>query len=255
MPARYLAHLKACLNGNYAPDIEPEYVDHRYFYEDKNHTGHYSCGIIRDTLTKLLAERREILFSVNDSIREMSLSISNEYVAGYFLKKAILQTIMDQGIPCLELVGSMHGIIFEGHQPKFVLARSKALYVPKQFNHPVIDALILRLDKSKMTAELTPLQITTAKSHSDSEQLFLKDWSEWIRALRDYEITLTFLRIAADGKYSRTAVEAQYCGKHGVTEQLVYSSVEIPIKEVYALVWSAYQDAKNRDTLVGFSGY
>jgi hypothetical protein len=240
MPARYQAHVRACITGQYVPELDPEHVDHRYFYEDKDGIGHYTCGIVRNTVTRALAEEGAVLFSINDSIRAISRFISNTSVVGFFLEQAILQTIVTQGIPCLDLAGPVPQIIFEGGgQPEFDLRHSKALYVPMKFNFPAIDALILRVDDSKKTAELMPIQITIAKSRSDSEDLFLKDWSRWVRDLYlyDYDVTLTFVWITAAEGYSKTGIEAKYSGKRGTGEQLVspgYSSVEIPFKEVDA---------------------
>ncbi|PGH10554.1 hypothetical protein AJ80_07500 [Polytolypa hystricis UAMH7299] len=241
----------ACITGSAVlEDIHPEHVDHRFFYE-KDGLGYCACGIVRETVTKRLAQLGTDLFSIADSIREMTQLISNVPVVGYSLELAILQTIRSTGISWLDLVGSMPQIVFDAH-PKYVLEHTYALYVPKAFNSPAIDALILRLDHSKMKAELIPIKITIAKSHSTSEDLFFKDWSRWLEYLEDYDANLTFLWITASGEYLTKKFEARYRERREGPKMLVrpaYSSVNIPLKEVNAEVWRKYWNAKIKPPL------
>jgi hypothetical protein len=74
--------------------------------------------------------------------------------------------------------------------------------VPETFNYPAIDTLILHIDNTKVKAHLLPMQVTIAKTHSNSEDHFFRHWSDWIRMLQNYEVSCTFLWVAAKEAYS-----------------------------------------------------
>jgi hypothetical protein len=112
--------------------------------------------------------------------------ISNASVVGYFLEQAILQSVASSGIKCLDIIGKIPQITFNDYR-KYDLKNAYALYVPEAFNFPAIDALIVHIDKTdetKMKAHLFPMQVTIAKTHSNSEDHFFRHWSRWIQGLR-----------------------------------------------------------------------
>lgn len=86
----------------------------------------------------------------------MSVLISNPSVVGYFLENAIIRSIVATSIPCMDIIGPIPQFVFEGF-PTYDLAHDRALYVPKAFNLPAIDAVILRLSPADKKAELIPI--------------------------------------------------------------------------------------------------
>jgi hypothetical protein len=80
--------------------------------------------------------------------------------------------------------------------PIFDTSKELALYVPCNFDYHAIDGIILRLYKETKKAILFPLQITIAKSHKNSEELFFNKWEEWKTGLKGFDIEIRFLWIS-----------------------------------------------------------
>lgn len=150
----------------------------------------------------------------------MSVLISNPSVVGYFLENAIIRSIVATSIPCMDIIGPIPQFVFEGF-PTYDLAHDRALYVPKAFNLPAIDAVILRLSPADKKAELIPIQVTIQKSYRNSEEQFFKDWAFWCRHLSRYEISVTFLWITSDGVFKGTSTEGKLCKTRDGSEKVV----------------------------------
>lgn len=249
---RYKSFVKACIAGEIVPDdITPEHVDHRFFHE-KNQVGYCICGAVRQAITKELAKLGTYLFSIEDSIEAMRLLINNPSVVGYFLENAILRSIVTTGIPCLGIFGPMPQFVFEGFL-SYDLTHERALYSPKSFNFPSIDAILLRLSPADKKAELMPMQITIQKSHRNSEGQFFKNWDFWIRYLHGYELSVTFLWITGDGTFKKTSTKGKLRKTRDGSERVVwpdYDSLYIPLEEVNRDVWGSYEKARDKLTLL-----
>ncbi|KAK2784170.1 hypothetical protein FQN53_008779 [Emmonsiellopsis sp. PD_33] len=242
----YTSYVKDCITGRAVDQtIAPEHVDHRFFTE-KNQLGFCACGAVRDAVIKKLAQLGEVLFSVQDSVDAMGWLINDPPAVGYFLKQAIVQSIMRDGIGYLDVTGPIQHYIFSGF-PAYKLDKEVALYWPKNFNFPPVDALLLRLNSAAKRAELFVIQITIQQDHRDSEERFFRDWASWRRCLYDYDITVTFFRITAHGKSEgKPVVEKSHeaRGEGDKTVGLQYQFVDISLEDVNASVWRRYEAAK-----------
>ncbi|KAK2765037.1 hypothetical protein FQN54_008736 [Arachnomyces sp. PD_36] len=58
---------------------------------------------LRDVVTKALAEPGTLIFSIEDCLRVMSQFICNPSMVGYFIERAVLQTISSSGIACVDV--------------------------------------------------------------------------------------------------------------------------------------------------------
>lgn len=174
---------------------------------------------------------------------------SNPSVVGYFLEHAIIRSIATSGLPCFDIVGPMAQLIFHEF-PRYDLSLDKALYVPRKFNFPAIDAIFLRLDHTTKKAELFPIQITVQKgSHRNSEDHFFKDLPNWKPYLERYNIKITFLWIASGNQFQRTEKKAKARGRRDGSETKVwpnYESVVVPLHEVNCDVWR-YQETRKAE--------
>ncbi|KAK2811239.1 hypothetical protein FQN50_002336 [Emmonsiellopsis sp. PD_5] len=241
----YTSYVKACMIGRAVDDtIAPEHVDHQFFTE-KNQLGYCACGAVRDAVIKKLAQLGEILFSVQDSVEAMGWLINDPPAVGYFLKQAIIQSIIRNGIGYLDMTGPIQHYIFSGF-PAYKLDKEVALYWPENFNFPPVDALLLRLNSADKRAELFVMQITIQQDHRDSEGNFFRSWASWRQCLYDYDITVTFVRITGQGKSEgKLVVESHEArGVGGKTVGLQYQSVNISVEDVNASVWRRYEGAK-----------
>jgi hypothetical protein len=142
-------------------------------------------------------------------------------------------------------------ITFDGF-PKFDTTRERALYVPTGFNYRIIDGIILWLDLSNRESEkkkalLFPLQVTIAKSHSDSEEKFFNRWRGWVQNLKDFDVEVEFLWVT-DQESSHADVEAKYRSTRARKKVLIhpkYRTRNIAIESVNPDIWRRYQDAKH----------
>ncbi|BCR84339.1 uncharacterized protein ACHE_11741S [Aspergillus chevalieri] len=85
--------------------------------------------------------------------------------------------------------------------PSYNLSHEKALYVPRTYNVPAIDAILLCLNNVDKKAELIPIQITIQKAHRISEEQFFNNWFFWHDYLDDYDVNVTSLWITSDGGF------------------------------------------------------
>jgi hypothetical protein len=237
--------------------VEPSLIDHRYFYKVEGE-GAYACGVAREAVASQLH-----LYGMNKvgfmgSLRSLDQFINNKSVVGFFIEQAVLQTIQSRGLKVDEKISnSMDIITFDGF-PVFNTLKERALYVPSGFNCRAIDGIILWLDLSnrkkgqKKEALLFPLQVTIAKSHSNSEEIFFSQWEEWTRSLEDFDVKATFLWITDKDPSVADIGEDQRSMKHGnVLKNPAYSSRRISLSYVNMDIWNRYEkalhDKKRRD--------
>ncbi|KAK2786615.1 hypothetical protein FQN53_006319 [Emmonsiellopsis sp. PD_33] len=246
---RYQDYVKACFTGQITPkDVPSDNVDHRFFFEE-NEQGRCLCGIVREAVTKELALLGTYLFSIDDCTAAMGQLITNPVVVGFFLEQAMILSICQSGIRHLNISGRMPQISFEQF-PTYDLTKTTALYVPKAFNFPAIDALVLHIDKSKKKARMVPIQITIQQAHKDPRDLFFNHFKKyWCRNLEKYEVTVEFLLLGADDIYEGKDVEEKYLNTRSGGDTLVYPDhrmIALPIKSVNETVWRRYEEAKSQ---------
>ncbi|KAK2791956.1 hypothetical protein FQN51_001970 [Onygenales sp. PD_10] len=244
---RYQDYVKACFTGSIVPkDVPSENVDHRFFFEE-NEQGRCVSGIVREAVTKELALLGTSLFSIDDCTAAMGQLIDDPILVGFFLKQAMILSICQSGIHDLNISGELPQITFEQF-PTYNLTHKTALYVPKAFNFPEFDALVLHLDKSKKKARMIPIQITAQQAHKDIRDLFFNHFEKyWCRNLEAYEVTVEFLWLSADGSYNSGELEEPYT--YIWSDKLLWpehETITLPMKNINETVWRRYEVAKRQ---------
>jgi len=202
---------------------EAELYDHRYLYVDSSSIGHYTCGLARDTMAKMLRHYGQSKFFLSNAwLTRMEEFRGNPVILGFLVEQACLSSISMHGLHVRGLdVKNMTTIVFQGY-PMYDLSHDLALYIPLTFNFKAIDGLILSLDKVNMVAHLIPIQVTISQRHSDSESKFFENWSNWISGLGSYSANATFLWITkASGPISNK-----------VAYTVRYRSIWVSVEEV-----------------------
>ncbi|KAK2810111.1 hypothetical protein FQN50_003306 [Emmonsiellopsis sp. PD_5] len=246
---RYQDYVKACFTGETTPrDVPSENVDHRFFFEESEE-GRCLCGIVREAVTKELAVLETHWLSIDDCTAAMQQLISNPIVVGFFLKQAMILSIRQSGIHDLNIGGELPQITFEQF-PTYDLTHKTALYVPKAFNFTAFDALVLHLDKKK--ARLIPIQITIQQGHKDTRDLFFSQFKKyWCRNLEEYEVTVEFLWLSANGTCNSGEVEEPDTyiwtgiGAHKILWP-EHEAITLPMKNINETVWRRYDEAKHQ---------
>ena len=123
--------------------------------------------------------------------------------------------------------------------------------MPTAFNFRAIDGIILLLYPSKggnkkKKALLLPLQVTIAKSHSDSEKIFFNDWDKWVASLQDFDVDVEFLWVTdGDSSFKEIKEEYRWTRSGKVLKHPAYRSTNIPIKSVNPDIWNRFQHARS----------
>ncbi|KAG0128866.1 hypothetical protein HOY82DRAFT_621391 [Tuber indicum] len=241
----YCEYVSACIRRQPTPtDVDPELIDHRYFYEwcptaaTRHEVGAYACGVARDAVVKKLRKYGKNKFGDADFLKALDEYINNEAVTGFFIEENLLSTISLNGLEIgRDISKPMDTQMFRGY-PTFTITKQPILYCPIQFNFRAIDGIIVRFDLSgqpdgkRGKCFMFPLQITIAKSHTDTEREFFKDWSGWIRDLDDYNLEVVFLWISAKEPWEKKV--NRYPG---------YLSKNIHIRDVNRDTWERYDRA------------
>ena len=232
-------------------NVEPSLIDHRYFYEVEGE-GTYACGVAREAVASQLHHYGMNKVGFMDSLESLNQFIDNRSVVGFFIEQAVLQTIRSRGLKVHEKISNSMDIIpFDGF-PVFNTSKERALYVPSCFNYGAIDGIILWLDLSnqksgkKKEALLFPLQVTIAKSHSNSEENFFSQWEKWTKGLQDFDVKATFLWVTDKDPSVKDINEDYRSLKHGnVLKNPAYTSKNITLEYVNKDIWDYYQKALN----------
>jgi len=249
---RYCDYVVACIIGNCTPrGMAANLIDHRYFYED-NGVGKYACGVARDAVATQL--RCHGMHQLGDLgvLRSAAPCIRNRSAIGFFVEEAVLQAIRIGGLGVdPRIYQPMDMIPFNDQFPKFDTLRERALYVPSRYAYRAIDGIILWVEQGtqptnrKKKAALFPLQVTIARSHSNSSQNFIDEWKKWENLLKDFDVQLIFLWIT-DGAPSSDDVDAKVrSARRGNTlVNPAYEVKRIPIKDVCKDAWEWYEAAE-----------
>jgi hypothetical protein len=236
----------ACINGGPVETINRRLVDHRYFYEEGGF-GTYACGIARIAAARQLRYYGVSRFGDGGYLSALNQYINNPSVTGFFLEQAVLSSITSRGLDISrEISGPMKAIMFPGKVTRFDENQSgPVLYWPLQFNYPAVDAIIVRFDNSNKRKKcfIYPLQITVAKSHSDSEESFFRTWDYWTNDLKDrYDLEVEFFWITADETPSSADLnEKSFSLRSGNKLRPSYKRVHIPLKTVNEDIWRRYR--------------
>ena len=236
----------ACIYGGPVEPINRRLVDHRYFYEEGG-IGKYACGVARIAAARQLRYYGVSRFGDAGCLSALNHYISNPSVTGFILEQAVLSSITSRGLDISrEISGPMKAIMFPGNVTIFDENESgPALSWPRQFNYPAVDGIIVRFDHSNKRKKcfIYPLQITVAKSHSDSEESFFRTWDSWTNGLKDtYDLEVEFFWITADEPPSSADFnEKSFSLRSGNKLRPSYKRVHIPLKTVNEDIWRRYR--------------
>jgi hypothetical protein len=226
-------------------DTPSDLIDNRYFYsEAPDLIGKYTCGIAREAAVRQLRRFKVDKFGNTDFLTALNDYIDNPSVTGFFIEQAILSSIVSRGLNIQgEIYKKMDTVMFSGSFPKFDKTEgAPVLYCPINFNYRGIDGIIIRFTEKKCF--MFPLQITVAKSHSDSEEVFFREWSKWTNKLDGIEVVLVFVWITKEDSEINT-IDAKYRStKSGM--RLVrpsYRREKVPLERVNQNIWERYQRA------------
>ncbi|KIX05607.1 uncharacterized protein Z518_06479 [Rhinocladiella mackenziei CBS 650.93] len=203
----YCDYVKACVRNEPVPDEWRQFlelIDHRYFYRDEDDIGRYTCGLVRDAVTNKLLELDVTFIDIN-FLNSLPHFIHNRSVVGFMMEYAILASIRSQGLRVGEWGSKGMELSFFQTQPVIQsdIRDYPVLYRPRQTNYKTIDGMIVFIKDPKRTAKrkrpillLFPLQITVAKTHSNSYRGFLDEYRQWAeQQLSTFDIKLEFLWI------------------------------------------------------------
>ena len=173
-------------------------IDHRYFEGGPDESiGKCACGISREAAARELRRYGIEKFGQTDFLTALNQYADNPSVIGFFIEQAVLSSTAARGLNIgQDICETMTVQAFEQNFPRFnTNATNPMLHCPVDFNYRGIDGIIVRFDNSggKKTCFMFPLQITAAKTHSDSEQVFFSQWQLWTKGLEDDEVVPMFL--------------------------------------------------------------
>ena len=218
----------------------PNLIDNRYFFaKDPSWIGEYACGIAREAAARQLRRYKEDKFDTY-----LLDHISNSSVAGFFMEQAVLSSIASRGLEISEQISKkMDTIMFSGDIPELNrTGGDPVLYCPMNCKYPGIDGIIVRFTEKKCF--LYPLQITVAKSHSDSERVFFSKWRVWINKLNGFEVEPVFIWITKEDSEDDTVKAKDRWTESG--RKLAHPSYrrrKIPLKNVNLDISERYQRA------------
>ena len=230
-------------------------IDHRYFYDEddpksKQRVAHYSCGLSRDAVTQMLLAKR-VNLCTHDFLKSLPQYITNPSVAGYMIEKAILSSISLTGLNIRdETSRGMDVVFFNGEIPKLLPTEEKegpVLHIPLGFNCKAIDGVIVWSETGQKKPEtgqkkrrlfILPLQITVAKTHSNSHKKFFKEWEKWIIGLDRFEVVPEFVWIDEHGGSTNDFVECSDWPAH--------KEWKVAIGHVSVLIENLYNIAKRQ---------
>ena len=212
-------------------------------YRDTNGRGNYTCGIARETAVRLLRFHGMNRFADTDFLSSLDEYITNPSVTGFFIEQATLSWIGCHGLSIPKNTSKPPTItMFEEDYPDGINTEcGLTLYCPLKFNLRAIDGIIIGFEtevdkgksktakrKSKAAAErskvaaekskdvrrkcwMFPIQVTVAKSLSDSEGAFFNNWDTWARMidLEKFDIEVQFIWITGKDSTTSEAGERQ----------------------------------------------
>ena len=236
--------LHSCILKQEVPQLLPGLCDHRYFFvrnQSGVQVGSYACGIARDAARRKLRQYHGIRASEDIWLRYLGDFVGNQSMLGFLMEESCLSSIPLHGLRIGMGLCPGKGIAtrwFNTKFPVYSLEQGVTIYIPVKYNFRAIDSLILSLDTvgTRKKATIFPLQITIAKSHSDSEPKFFENWDKWCSGLEDYEVEFHFLWITDDMYHSSKWFEEETRPSRGAEAETIvspgYTSHRIPLSLV-----------------------
>ena len=204
--ASYTYNAFACITES--PVIyEAALLDLRYFFvSGKDYTGHSTSGLARRALADYLRGVSDYTEFLSPTwFYRLETSGSNPSILGFYTKRMVISSLATKGHELVLLGPNFQHMVKKQAQPwriqhflRVLPILSKdvgvTMYVPMEFNHKAVDAIVVSISE-KGVAEVLGIQITTAGRHSNSELLFFSNWEVWENQLNGFEPKAKFLWI------------------------------------------------------------
>ena len=198
---RFRETLAACVVGEPVSPHHEYLIDWRYFYVSDGE-GNATSVIAR----RAGAEYLRSVMSPNHFLGaqwfySLRMAGGNPSILGFFVEQMVLSWISLEG--CM-YAGEMFGgrpktVLFTSpHPPADIKRPGFTCYIPSAFNFRAVDAILVFVGNEK--AVVVGVQITIAKTHSDSEEAFFQEWNSWMHKLvvPSKNIEFKFLWIVED---------------------------------------------------------
>lgn len=266
----YHNYVKACITEKVVSkgSVNMEFIDHRYLLykktkriykgkEEKKIVGDCVCGVARDAWAQALRNLDDPGFDISDVVSIMEKHGSNSSMLGFLVEQGVITTILDTGLPLEGCRGQGFKQRIFTEYPSYALSSpenapfSNFLFVPNTFNYPVLDCLILVIQRpprmgasndrtnKRGKAILRPIQITTARYHKFSEEEFFNHLPEWQRGLEENEVDVEFIWISLDPPTTREVPERlTRMRNREITVNTTYKSKKIYLLEVNKKLWA-----------------
>ena len=253
--------LQSCILKQEVPLLFPELCDHRYFVfrnQSGVRVGSYVCDIARDAAMRKLREYHAVNASEDIWLRYLEHFVGNQSMLGFLIEESCLSSISLRGLRIGMGLSPGMGIAakwFSQKVPVYSLEQGVTIYIPVKYNFRAIDALILNLDtvEKRKKATIFAVQITIAKSHSDSESKFFENWPQWCSGLDDYEVEFHFLLITDDMYHSSKWWKEKTRPSRGAEAETIvspgYTSHRIPLSHVNKDVADRLRSARERKNI------
>ncbi|KAJ7047133.1 hypothetical protein C8F04DRAFT_220912 [Mycena alexandri] len=207
--SRYHSLMRACFTET-IPEIRfganAALYDPRYFYFDSDGKGHCVCGLVRDILTPLL--RMDDLDMFTTDAWYSAVRSGSPRIRDFSIAQICLSRIGMGGLTQADTQGNAMRICAFRQNPNFVWMFEEAWKNPRGMSSflcmpghevcPMLNAVIMRINPSDRTAQLIPLQITSAQTCIDVAGLFFTvTWHRWETAIlqEGFKVVNTFVAI------------------------------------------------------------
>ncbi|KAJ7172178.1 hypothetical protein C8R46DRAFT_140026 [Mycena filopes] len=230
---RYHQLLSACLTET-VPEIRfganTALYDPRYFYFDSEGRGHCVCGLVRDVIVPLI--RLDDIDMFTSDAWYSAVRSGTPRIRDFAITQICLSRIGSGGLTQADAQGNAMRICTFRQDPNFVWMFEEAwrsprgmtsfLCVPGAEVCQILNAVIMRINPSDRTAQLIPLQITSAATCVDVASLFFAvQWHRWETAIlqEGFKVVNTF--VAIDNLTPESVEIATKCARFRQSVQLV----------------------------------
>ncbi|KAJ7785809.1 hypothetical protein B0H16DRAFT_1445775 [Mycena metata] len=217
----YLDGLNACLTGRSLLPINHKHIDHR-FCRQVDEEGEISCGVARLAIFDLLRRYQPQLARSPDWLAAMSRMSSNRSVFGFMLEQGVLDVLAANGLAETgnelrwDAVDDRNVIRFDGRTLNSLLAALPLnmtgthtyMCLPDASNFEDVDGVHLTVNTNTKKAHIIPIQVSIAKRHKKSHELFYAKWDLWIQRFQGYSLSTAFLWVKEIGAQEKADVAA-----------------------------------------------
>ena len=226
----------ACLTASSISSFPSRWLDHRYFYNDKGlDQGKCTCGLARQAAAIIIRHGSPSLLCGDTWIRSLRTFKNNPSMVGFLVEQACLSTISEIGFHYGSITwGSSTATTFTGDILSAIPAEDcERFFIPEDPFFKDIDALYIKVTKTKKRVWVVPIQVTIAKTHKDLEKAFSRWESDWQKFFRGYELKTNFVWIVEEERSWKTKDEESRTTRKNV--KLIapeHEQIIIPVKDL-----------------------